>query len=333
MKCETEARFGFRTLHFALCTLHFALGRGEAMLRATPETDYRKVLSPEVVSRLGRLDLVARLVVEGFITGLHRSPYHGFSVEFAEHRPYMPGDPVKDIDWKAYGKSDRLYVKEYEEETNLKAYLLLDQSGSMGFSSDGVSKLEYGCYLAAALCYLLLRQRDAVGLITFDRRIRRYLPPRSVQSYLHVVLSALARAESGSETDLSVVLHEMAERIERRGLIVVLSDLLDDPERVLSGLKHFRHRKHEVLVFHILDPRERDFAFGRRAKFVDLETGEDVETEPWHIQRAYRERIDGLIRRYRRGCREDFIDYVGIDTSQAFDAALFGYLAKRKRLG
>ena len=303
------------------------------MLRATPGTDYRKYLNPEVVSRLGRLDLVARLVVEGFITGLHRSPYHGFSAEFAEHRPYMPGDPVKDIDWKAYGKSDRLYVKEFEEETNLKAYILLDQSGSMGFSSGGVSKLEYGRYLAAALSSLLLRQRDAVGLITFDSRIRRYLPPRSVQSYLHVMLQELARAESGEETDLGGVLHEMAERIERRGLIVVLSDLMDDPDRVLAGLKHFRHRKHEVLVFHILDPRERDFSFGRRAKFVDLETGEEIATEAWHIRRAYRERMDALIGKFQRDCREHFIDYVGVDTSQDFDAALFGYLAKRKRLG
>ncbi len=303
------------------------------MLKATPGTDYRKYLNPEVVSRLGRMDLVARLVVEGFITGLHRSPYHGFSVEFAEHRPYMPGDPVKDIDWKAYGKSDRLYVKEFEEETNLKAYILLDQSGSMGFSSGGVSKLEYGRYLAAALSSLRLRQLDAVGLITFDSKIRRYLPPRSVQSYLHVVLKELAKAESGEETDLGGVLHEMAERIERRGLIVVLSDLMDDPERVLAGLKHFRHRKHEVLVFHILDPRERDFAFGRRAKFVDLETGEEIATEAWHIQRAYRERMDALIQKFQRDCREHFIDYVGVDTSQDFDAALFGYLAKRKRLG
>ena len=303
------------------------------MLRPTPGTDYRKYLNPEVVSRLGRMDLVARLVVEGFITGLHRSPYHGFSVEFAEHRPYMPGDPVKDIDWKAYGKSDRLYVKEFEEETNLKAYILLDQSASMGFSSGGVSKLEYGRYLAAALSSLLLRQRDAVGLITFDSKIRRYLPPRSVQSYLHVVLQELARAESGEGTDLGGVLHEMAERIERRGLIIVLSDLMDDPDRVLAGLKHFRHRKHEVLVFHILDPRERDFSFGKKARFVDLETGEEIPTEAWHIQRAYRERMDALIGKFQRDCREHFIDYVGVNTSQDFDAALFGYLAKRKRLG
>ncbi len=303
------------------------------MLRATSGADYRKYLNPEVVSRLGRMDLVARLVVEGFITGLHRSPYHGFSAEFAEHRPYMPGDPVKDIDWKAYGKSDRLYVKEFEEETNLKAYILLDQSGSMGFSSGGVSKLEYGRYLAAALSSLLLRQRDAVGLITFDSRIRRYLPPRSVQSYLHVVLQELARAESGEETDLGGVFHEMAERIERRGLIIVLSDLMDDPDRVLAGLKHFRHRKHEVLVFHILDPRERDFAFGKKARFVDLETGDEIPTEAWHIQRAYRERMDALIRKFQRDCREHFIDYVGVDTSRDFDAALFEYLAKRKRLG
>ncbi|MFH1008637.1 MAG: DUF58 domain-containing protein [Candidatus Latescibacterota bacterium] len=303
-----------------------------AMLRASSGTEYRKYLNPEVVSRLGRIDLVARLVVEGLITGLHRSPYHGFSAEFAEHRPYMPGDSVKNIDWKAYAKSDRFYVKEFEEETNLKAYLLLDQSGSMGFASGGMSKLEYGQYLAASLCHLLLRQRDAVGLITYDSQIRRYLPPRSVQSYRHVIFQELANAQSGAETDLAGVLHEVAERIHRRGLIVVLSDLMDDPDRLLAGLKHFRHRKHEVLVFHILDPRERDFAFGNRARFVGLETGEEIATESWHVARAYRERMNAVIQKIQRGCREHLIDYVGIDTSQDFDTALFAYLAKRKRM-
>lgn len=296
-------------------------------------TDYRRYLSPEVVSKLGRIDLVARLVVEGFITGLHRSPYHGFSVEFAEYRPYMPGDPVRDIDWKAYGKSDRLYIKEYEEETNLKAYLILDQSASMGFSSGEVTKLEYASYLSAALSYLLLMQQDAVGLVTFDRRIRRYLPPRSVRSHLNVILSELGASESMSDTDLSAVLHEMAERIQRRGLIIVLSDLLDDPERVLLGLKHFRHRKHEVLVFHILDPKERDLSFDRPARFVDVESGEEMAADPWLIRSAYGDRMRAFLDGYRRGCRESRIDYVEMDTTQTFDIALFAYLAKRKRVG
>lgn len=303
------------------------------MMENPDRTDYRRYLSPEVVSRLGRMDLVARLVVEGFITGLHRSPYHGFSVEFAEHRPYMPGDPVRDIDWKAYGKSDRLYIKEYEEETNLKAYLILDQSASMGFSSGKVTKLEYASYLSAALSYLLLMQQDAVGLVTFDRRIRRYLPPRSVRSHLSVILRELGASESASDTDLSAVLHEMAERIQRRGLIIVLSDLLDDPERVLLGLKHFRHRKHEVLVFHILDPKERDLSFDRPTRFVDLESREEMIADPWLIRSAYGDRMHTFMDWYRRGCRESRMDYVEMDTTQAFDRALFAYLAKRKMLG
>ena len=301
--------------------------------QAAQEPDYRRYLNPKVVSRLGRMDLVARLVVEGFITGLHRSPYHGFSVEFAEHRPYMPGDPVRDIDWKAYGKSDRLYIKEYEEETNLKAYLILDQSASMGFSSGEVTKLEYASYLSAALSYLLLMQQDAVGLVTFDRRIRRVLPPRSVRSHLNVILRELGTSESASDTNLSGVLHEMAERIQRRGLIVVLSDLLDDPEQVLLSLKHFRHRKHEVLVFHILDPKEQDLSFTRPTRFVDVESGEEMAADPRLIRSAYRDRMSLFVDRYRRGCRESRIDYVEIDTIQAFDRALFAYLAKRKMVG
>ncbi|HID09726.1 MAG TPA: DUF58 domain-containing protein, partial [Candidatus Latescibacteria bacterium] len=174
-----------------------------------------------MVSRLGRMDLVAKLVVEGFLTGLHRSPYHGFSVEFAEYRPYLPGDPLRNVDWKVYGKTDRLYVKEYEEETNLKAYLLLDQSGSMGFASGEVSKLEYSEYLTAALCYLLLRQKDAVGLAVFDREIRTYLPPRSVSSYLYELLRHLPPSPSGMDTRVGPALHALAERISRRGLAIV----------------------------------------------------------------------------------------------------------------
>ena len=302
---------------------------------------YRNYLRPEVVSRLSRLDIVARLVVEGFITGLHKSPYHGFSVEFTEHRQYMPGDPIRDIDWKAYGKSDRLFVKQYEEETNLRAHILLDASGSMGFraegrgsSSDGVSKFQYGRYLAAALSFLMLRQRDAVGLVVFDERIRRFIPPRSVGSHLHVLLRELDAAEPSEETDVSSVLHELAERIARRGLIVLISDLfVSDPAQMLSGLRHLRHRKHEVIVFHVLDSLERDLAFREDAKFVDLETGEEIVVQPWHVRRAYRERMEEMERRYLRACRESAIDYALMDTSTPFDKALLEYLAKRKKLG
>jgi len=295
--------------------------------------DYREYLRPDVVSRLSRLDLVARLVVEGFITGLHQSPYHGFSVEFSEYRQYMPGDPPRDIDWKVYGKTDRLYVKQYEEETNLKAYLLFDTSRSMGYRSGEVSKFQYAVYLSAALAHLMLRQRDAVGLVGFDDAIRNYIPPRSVRSHLYTLLGALeAASPQGADTDLAATFHDLAERVKRRGLIVVFSDLLDDPEAVLTALKHFRHRRHEVIVFHILDPEERRFSFGRETRFVDLETETQVATEPWHIAPAYRRHMDALIDRFRRECRESYVDYVLLDTSVPFDTALLNYLAKRRRL-
>ncbi|MFT5369966.1 MAG: hypothetical protein ACI8V2_004945 [Candidatus Latescibacterota bacterium] len=293
-------------------------------------TDY---LKPEVVSRLSRLDLVARLVVEGFITGLHQSPYHGFSAEFSEYRQYMPGDALRDLDWKVFGKTDRLYIKQYEEETNLKAYLLLDASASMSYGSGNLTKFQYAAYTAAALSHLMLRQRDAVGLITFDQNIQQYLPPRSVGSHLHALLSTLQNTSpDGSDTDLAAAFHDLAERIKRRGLIIVLSDLFDDPDSLLSGLKHFRHRNHEVVVFHILDPRERDLKFDRETRFVDLETGSQIATEPWHIAPAYREHMENLINRFRQECRDSLIDYVLLDTEEPFDTALFNYLAKRKRL-
>ena len=295
--------------------------------------DTRDYLKPDVVSRLSRLDLVARLVVEGFITGLHQSPYHGFSVEFSEYRQYMPGDALRDLDWKVYGKTDRLYVKQYEEETNLKAYLLLDTSGSMAYGSGTLNKFQYAAYTSAALAHLMMRQRDAVGLVAFDAGIQTYLPPRSVSSHLHTLLRTLqATTPEGADTDLSRTFHDLAERIKRRGLIIVLSDLMDDPDQLLTGLKHFRHRKHEVIVFHVLDPRERDLAFSRETRFVDLESGSQIATEPWHIAPEYRAHMNALINRFRRECRDALIDYVLLDTEEPFDTALFNYLAKRKRL-
>ena len=294
---------------------------------------YRQFLHPEALSRLANLNLIARLVVEGFLTGLHRSPYHGFSVEFAEHRPYMPGDDIRHVDWKVYGKTDRFYVKEFEEETNLKAHLLVDVSHSMAFTSHSIDKLQYATYLSAALAYLMLKQRDAVGLVTFDTAIRKYLPPRSVASYLSLLLKELQGAESRGETGLSAIFHQMAERIHRRGLILVFSDLLDDPDQIISALKHFRHKKHEVIVFHILDPYERTFDFSRDALFEDLESGQKLATQPWHIRGEYRVLMKEFIGRYKREFMENRIDYVLMDSSEQFDRALLEYLLKRKRMG
>ena len=294
-------------------------------------------LDPETASRLGRLDLIARLVVEGFITGLHRSPYHGFSVEFSEHRPYMPGDPLRDLDWKALARTDRLYVKRYEEETNLKACLAVDVSGSMAFGDGGrISKFRYACCLAAALAYLMLRQRDAVGLALIRGGLLSLVPPRSVGSHLSVLLRQLTGAEPAAETALAPGLHDLAERLSRRGLVIVLSDLLDDPGEVLGGLRHLRHRGHEVLVLQVLDPREVDLDFRRsETRFVDLEdaAGASIVTQPWHVQETYRAHVESLLGRYRHGCAEAGVDYVLMDTATPFDSALSRYLVRRRRIG
>lgn len=290
-------------------------------------------LAPDVLSKLKGLEVKARLVVEGFIAGLHRSPYHGFSVEFAEHRQYMPGDSIRDIDWKVYAKSDRFYIKQYEEETNLKAYLLVDCSRSMQFAADNrLTKLDYGLSLAAALAFLMLKQRDAVGLVGFDEKINVYIPPRSAASHLHVLLREMEQFKPAQQTNVADTLHQMAERIKRRGLVIVLSDLLDDPDKILAGLKHFRHKKHEIIVFHILDPKERDFSFPLEAIFKDMETGEQISTLPWQIKGEYQKIIAGIIDRMARECRLSNIDYVPIDTATPYDRALFSYLNKRARL-
>jgi uncharacterized protein (DUF58 family) len=294
----------------------------------------RLSLDPAVVARLAHLDVRARLVVEGFIAGMHRSPFHGFSVEFAEHRPYMPGDPLKNLDWKVWARSDRLLVKQYTEETNLRCHLLLDLSGSMAFRSNRavMSKLEYAQSLSAALAYLMLHQQDAVGALLFADRPLRFVPARAVRSHLDVLLKTLGSVEPQGRTRLGPALHELAERIKRRGLVILLSDLMDRPEDVLLGLQHFRHRHHEVVVFHILDPDESEFPYTDTATFVDMESGERLTTEPWEIARRYRERLAAWSEHYARVCREQLIDYVRLDTRTPFDRALLAYLEKRARL-
>ncbi len=295
--------------------------------------DKKKYLHPETVAKLDNMALRARLVVEGYIIGQHKSPYHGFSVEFAEHRAYGPGDEIRHVDWKLYGKTDRYYVKQYEEETNLKVYILLDISRSMKYTSKTVSKLDYASYLSAALSYLMLNQRDGTGLILFDEKIQTFIPPRSTSSHLNTILKHLEKPKLGSDTEIGSVLHEMAERIKKRGLIILISDLMDDQESVLSGLKHFRHNKQEVILFHILDRKEVDFDFNARTRFKDMESGSLLTTEPWQIKSSYKKRIQLLQDEYKKQCRKQLIDYVPLFTDQSLDIALNSYLNKRQKLG
>ena len=295
--------------------------------------DKRKYLDPLIVAKIDNMALRARLVVEGYLIGQHKSPYHGFSVEFAEHRAYGSGDEIRHIDWKLYGKTDRYYVKRYEEETNLRSYILLDTSQSMTYGSGEITKLEYGSYLSAALTHLMLNQRDAMGLVLFDEKIRKFIPPRAAPSHANIIMGALDKIQSANDTQIRPTLDYMAERIKKRGLVILISDLLDDPAQVLMGLNHFRHNKQEMIVFHLLDRQELEFQFGNRTKFRDLETNETITTEPWHIRSAYQELIEIQQRKYRLGCRNQRIDYVPLFTDQPLDLALNEYFNKRQKTG
>jgi uncharacterized protein (DUF58 family) len=272
-----------------------------------------------MVAMLNSISMKAKLVVEGYIIGQHRSPYHGFSVEFSEHRSYEPGDEVKHIDWKLYGKTNRLYVKRYEEETNLRAHLILDTSKSMSYTSNKVSKLDYGSYLLAALSYLMISQQDAAGVVLFDEKIRSFIPPKSTPSHLNTLLNVLDAPKPGNDTKIESVLHQMAERINKRGLVIIISDLLDEPKNILKGLKHFRHKKQEVILFHILDRNELEFEFENRTKFVDMESGEEITTDPWHIKNDYKNLILDIQKYYSRNCRLNKIDYVPLYTDDSLD--------------
>ena len=294
--------------------------------------DKRKYLRPETVALLNSMSLRARLVVEGYIIGHHRSPYHGFSVEFAEHRSYGPGDEIKHIDWKLFGKTDRLYVKRYEEETNLRAHIILDTSKSMLYSSAEVSKLSYANSLAASLSYLMINQQDAVGIAKFSDKIDTFIPPKARPSHLNLILSQLDDKYSGYDTQIGIVLHELADRIRKRGMVILISDLLDKPENIMKGLKHFRHQNQEVIVFHIKDRKESEFDFNTRTKFFDMETGEEIVTEPWHIRSNYNELISKLESNYKSNCRENHIDYVPLFTDQSLDIGITEYLIKRGKL-
>lgn len=304
------------------------------------ETRY---LDPHALSELKNMELRARLIVEGFITGLHKSPYHGFSVEFAEHRPYNPGDEYKHVDWKVFGKTDRYYLKQYEEETNLRNYVVIDTSESMRYGQAGsLTKLQYASYLAAGLQYLMLKQRDATGLIGFDSTVHTIMPPKSSTAYLRTLLARLEHFNSEStdgrhKTAAASALHEVAERLGRRSLVIIMTDLFENiaaHDELLRALKHLRHKQHEVLVFHILEgATERRFEFPDVPMlFRDMETGEEMSVHPGQIREQYQEAVADFTNRFRRSCLEFNIDFEELDTGVSYERALMGYLNKRSRL-
>ncbi len=295
--------------------------------------DYRKYLEPEVISKLKTLDLKARFIVEGFMVGLHKSPYHGFSAEFSEHRPYMQGDSIKNIDWKVFAKRDKYFIKQFEEETNLISHIFLDVSKSMNYKSSGsVTKLEYAITLAASLLYIIINQQDAAGLVVYSDVIQNYLPPKSNKIYMKKLFTELANVKPSGATNTSECLKSVLDKIKKRGLVIIISDFFDDPESVISAIKKFHYKKNEVIVFQIVDPAEKDFSFDRDAVFKDLETGEEMTTLPYQIQKSYIEAFNEFTNKIKKECRSFGVEYNLISTADPFDKALFSYFTKRMRL-
>lgn len=305
------------------------------------------ILEPDILSKLSSLELRAKRIVEGFISGLHKSPYHGFSVEFAEHRPYNPGDDFKHIDWKQYAKKERFYVKQYEEETNLRCYVLLDTSSSMLFKHFGEwSKLRYGTHYAASLLYLMHRQRDACGLIPFSSKIETFIPAKGTYAHLRQIYLELEKElireekqdEEKRKTATAQVIHEVAERLNHRSLVVIITDLFENVEEqdeLISALKHLRHRKHEVLLFNTLEKRsERELDFeDQKFVFEDMESGAELEVVPAQIREDYIAKVEEHTKKFKMACSEFEIDFEEIDTESGFDKALLAYLNKRRKLG
>jgi uncharacterized protein (DUF58 family) len=294
------------------------------------KTQRYKFFEPAQASRLGKLGFVARTAVEGFITGLHKSPHRGVSVEFAEHREYAVGDEIRHLDWKALARTDRYYIKQFEQETNLRVHVLLDVSGSMDYGSAGTTKMEYGCYLSAMMAYLMARQQDQVGFVAFDERTRFQMPPGSTPAHLDELFRKLEALRPGKLTRVGPVFHELAEQIRRRGLVVVISDLYDDPREVLRGLRHFVHKKHQVILFHVLDPAEVELPFNQLLTFVDMEDNSRIQVDTKMIRETYRAEIEKFLADYRKQCAESRIEYVVARTDTPYDVMLRQYLSKRQ---
>jgi uncharacterized protein (DUF58 family) len=291
--------------------------------------DPQKYLDPLVLAKVRSLELKARLIVEGYLSGMHKSPYHGFSVEFAQHREYVPGDDIKHVDWKVYGRTNRFYLKQYEEETNLVLWLLLDVSESMRYGSGPISKYDYACMAAAALAYLTLSQQDSVGFVTFDSQVRQVLKPSGQPSQLKEIVRLMTPGVGGEKTSLGPIFHDLAERLTRRSLLVLLSDLFDDPPAVLAGLKHLRYKRHEMMVLHVLDRAELEFPFQEATLFRGLEQYPELLTDPRTLREGYLEQVRQFVAALQRGCRNQDVDYLQLRTDRPLGAALAGYLAHR----
>lgn len=290
-----------------------------------------RYLKPEVIRQIKRLDLRAQFIVKGFLHGLHASPFHGFSVEFSEHRKYTPGDEPKDIDWLIYAKTDKYYVKKFEAETNITGYLAMDLSRSMGYTyRQELTKFDYAICLAAALCYLMIHQQDPVGLVTFDEKIRNSLAPKSRRSHLGDVLSLLSQLKPAGKTNVAAGLFQLAAMLRHASLVMVFSDLLTDPEPVLQSLHRLRHGGHDVILFHILDEAEAYFPFDGMVELEEPETNQRLQLDATNIRRDYLKELEAFRDTYRRECYQNGIDYVALDTSMQFDRALTEYLASRR---
>jgi uncharacterized protein (DUF58 family) len=291
-----------------------------------------KYLRPEVIRQVSRLDLRARFIVEGFLSGLHASPFHGFSVEFSEHRKYVPGDDLKDLDWNVYAKTDKYYLKKFQAETNVTGYLVMDLSASMAYTyRQELTKFEYAICLAAALGYLMIHQQDPVGLVTFDTRIQTSLPPRSKRSHLGTILSILANLKPSGQTEVAGCLHQLAGMIHGKSLVMVFSDLLTDPGPVLESLHHLRHRGNEVILFHVLDEAEVHFPFEGLIEFEDVETPDRLVIDAKGMRKDYLEEVRAFRAAYQEECSKANVDFVPMDTSITFDKALMEYLVQRQR--
>lgn len=304
-----------------------------------PKQEYMQLLPEEATARLARMEFLSRGRKEGSITGRHSSPKKGSSVEFAEHRQYTPGDDPRNLDWRVFGRADRYYVKQYVEETNLRATIVVDASGSMAYRGDcaaeidgtRVSKFEQARYLAAALGHLLIRQQDAAGLVTFDTQIRAYHRAAAKQSQIHQILSELYRTEPGGETDLAPVLHEIAERLPARGLVILISDLFDDADEVLEALHHFRYRNHELVILHTMAEEELTFPFKKFAHFHDLEhRSRHLGIDPEAIRATYLEKVRAFIGQIENACGKLQADYIPVNTKHPYDQVLSHYLARRR---
>ena len=291
-------------------------------------------LKPEVIRQISRLDLRAQFIVKGFMQGLHASPFHGFSVEFSEHRKYTPGDDPADIDWLVYAKTDKYYVKKFEAETNITGLLVMDMSRSMGYTyRQEMTKFDYGICLAAALCYLMIHQQDPVGLITFDEKIRHFIPPKSKRRQLGTILSHLAGLKPAGKTNVAAALVQVAAMLRHRSLVMVFSDLLGEPDEIIQSLHRLRHGGHDVILFHILDEAEVHFPFDGMIEFEEPETEDRLLVDASDFRQDYLEEVESFRDHLRRECYQSGVDYVELDTSMPFDRALMEYLISRKARG